>query len=145
MSFTYDDRSPWPTLPDGRGYTLSAWESNPTGDPNNPFYWVASTTLNGSPFADDSNAHVSLADQPAIATLVQLYPNPTDGVFFVKTTTQEPYTIQVYDVQGRLLMQEAGTQESMVDLGKQALPNGLYLVKIQWASHSAMHKVVYTR
>jgi len=145
MSFTYDDRSPWPTLPDGRGYTLSAWESNPTGDPNDPFYWVASTTLNGSPFADDRNAMVSLEDLHATATLVQVYPNPTDGAFYINTGSNEPYTILVYDVQGRLLLQKAGLHTSEVDLGKQSLPYGLYLVKLQWASHTEMHKVMYTR
>lgn len=145
MQFTYDDKAPWPTSPDGGGYTLSAWETNPSGDPNDPMYWMASTARNGSPFADDRNAVVSIGDKPAAATFVKVYPNPTDGAFYINTSSNEPYTILVYDVQGRLLLQKAGFHSSEVDLGEQSLPYGLYLVKLQWASRSEMHKVVYTR
>jgi hypothetical protein len=145
LLFTYDDSDPWPTSADGNGYTLTACETNPTGDPNDPSYWMASSSKNGSPFADDQNALVALNDLPAASTLVKLYPNPTDGAFFINTATNEPYTIQVYDLQGRLVVQADGSTSSVVDLSKGALPYGLYLVKLQWATHSERHKVVYTR
>jgi len=50
-SFEYDDKAPWPELPDGDGYTLVRRE--PLGDPNHPCWWRSSTNLFGSPGADD--------------------------------------------------------------------------------------------
>jgi hypothetical protein len=56
ISFTYSDMAPWPTEPDGGGYSLVSVERNPTGDPNYHDYWTVSKNLNGSPFADDDSS-----------------------------------------------------------------------------------------
>jgi hypothetical protein len=59
--FTYDDNAPWPTTPDGGGYSLvyvgpfdqdAADPSDVAGDPyDDPMNWAASAAIGGSPGA----------------------------------------------------------------------------------------------
>jgi hypothetical protein len=50
QTFTYSDDPPWPTSPDGNGYSLEI--INPLGDPSSPANWRASALLGGSPGTD---------------------------------------------------------------------------------------------
>jgi hypothetical protein len=50
QSFTFSDDPPWPTSPDGNGYSLEI--VNPLGDPALASNWRASYFLNGSPGTD---------------------------------------------------------------------------------------------
>ncbi len=56
-SLTYGTRNPWPSLPDGSGFTLVPVNPSPLPtaipDPNDPLNWRTSTNLYGSPGADD--------------------------------------------------------------------------------------------
>lgn len=47
FSFTYDDSAPWPTTPDGGGFSLEIID--PFGDPNSPTNWRASQQPGGTP------------------------------------------------------------------------------------------------
>lgn len=47
FSFGYDDAAPWPTTPDGGGYSLEIID--PLGNPNAPTNWRASLVLGGTP------------------------------------------------------------------------------------------------
>ncbi len=47
VAVEYDDTNPWPTTPDGGGYSLEIIAAN--GDPNDPFNWKASAALKGTP------------------------------------------------------------------------------------------------
>jgi len=53
LSVTYDDRSPWPTTPDGDGFSLVPVETSTDPDPDQGGGWRASTRENGSPGMDD--------------------------------------------------------------------------------------------
>lgn len=53
LSVTYDDRAPWPTTPDGHGFSLVPEESALDPDPDQGAGWRASTWENGSPSMDD--------------------------------------------------------------------------------------------
>ena len=46
VSVTYDDTSPWPTTPDGGGYSLEIIDAN--GNPDSYANWKASDVLNGT-------------------------------------------------------------------------------------------------
>ena len=59
ISFTYDDDAPWPTQPDGLGFSLV--RVNLEGDPNDPASWRASTEAGGSPGQGDENIPVTAA------------------------------------------------------------------------------------
>lgn len=46
-SVNFDDLAPWPTSPDGGGYSLE--RIDPLGDPDDPFNWKASAAVKGTP------------------------------------------------------------------------------------------------
>lgn len=59
------------------------------------------------------------------AAAIRLFPNPTDGVFFVEFNSTTLLTKEVFDVLGRPVV---STQASQIDLSEQ--PDGLYFVRI---------------
>jgi hypothetical protein len=72
QSFTYDDVAPWPTSPDGGGYSLvyigplHAGENPGDGAPDDPFdvgtNWTASVNVGGSPGAAEPTGGVLYGD-----------------------------------------------------------------------------------
>jgi hypothetical protein len=56
----YDDNAPWPTAPDGGGYSLVPTQPNPTGGQNEVGLWRVSTQVGGSPGEDDPEPTLSL-------------------------------------------------------------------------------------
>jgi hypothetical protein len=54
IDIRYDDQDPWPFEADGMGYSLVSSEPAPTGNPNEPSYWKASSKIHGSPGKDDA-------------------------------------------------------------------------------------------
>ncbi len=54
FSVSYDDNFPWPTAPDGGGYSLEVID--PNGDPDDPANWRASNGINGTPSQPNSPA-----------------------------------------------------------------------------------------
>ena len=54
FSVEYDDHAPWPTSPDGDGFSLVPVNFNENPDPDNPANWRASKYVMGSPGLDDS-------------------------------------------------------------------------------------------
>lgn len=88
--------------------------------------------------------------EPADATAVQVFPNPTTGHFVVRLETLSAKTMQirVFDVYGRMLAElpsrfVSGTVQQQVDL--QAPANGHYLVQITLGSESIFKKVMVNR
>jgi hypothetical protein len=51
--FTYSDKAPWPTAPDGTGFSLVPTRLASEFDYNNPANWRASSRIGGSPGVDD--------------------------------------------------------------------------------------------
>lgn len=90
-------------------------------------------------------ATVQLAT-PAAAPLLALAPNPTSGRVTVQLVqaTAQPAALQVLDALGREVYQQqlpaAATQEQTLDL--QALPAGVYLVRVASASGVATRRLV---
>jgi hypothetical protein len=56
--FAYGDKSPWPTTPDGSGFSLVLAIQDPDVDYSNPSSWRASAAVAGSPGADDPPVNI---------------------------------------------------------------------------------------
>ncbi len=54
QNFTYLDRAPWPTAPDGHGFSLTLIAPAPGIDHTDPVNWRASTYIGGSPAESDA-------------------------------------------------------------------------------------------
>lgn len=146
ISFTYDDNYPWPTSPDGDGFTLTSKHANPTRSPDIFDYWMASSFLNGSPFQDDCNALAALNSATNNEQLIRVYPNPTNGVFYVNAgplSQGTHYQVSVYDTKGTLILQNQFENTAVIDLNQRKINEGVYIVKVQTPSKMVTQKIIY--
>jgi hypothetical protein len=87
FSVSYGTRPPWPSSPDGTGFSLVPVNPNLNPDPSNPLNWRASSVIGGSPGADDLplniprvfvNEALTHTDLPQLDSVELYNPNPTD-------------------------------------------------------------------
>ncbi|MBK6285325.1 MAG: lamin tail domain-containing protein [Draconibacterium sp.] len=152
ISFTFYDTIPWPTEPDGDGYSLIAAQTNPTGDPNMVEYWAVSKYLNGSPMADDEASVIT--NTPVFATKsfnLEVYPNPTSSSVNIDFLLEgdEKIEIGLYDINGRLLSTlvneflTEGYHNQTVQLNNMNLKSGIYLVVFKSRDNLVTKKLIY--
>ena len=142
IDFVYYDSSPWPSLADGDGYSLSSEEINPAGNPANHFYWTQSVIKDGTPFADN------LLPDPETPPLYKegslfVYPNPTRGLISVRLITDESANrmeVNLIDLAGKQVMQTSIGNPGMLDLS--GLSAGLYILKVNSSKYSAKIRLV---
>ncbi len=72
--------------------------------------------------------HISLAEEEAAARL-QLYPNPTRGIFYLQGLPGQSAALKVYDALGRELLNVTEVREKQA-FSLSGQPAGLYLVEI---------------
>jgi hypothetical protein len=147
LSFTYDDKNPWPVSADGEGYSLISKELNPTGDPNDFNYWFRSSKIDGSPFADD---HENKANTPIVTpelTGVEVYPNPTTRFLNIELSENRGkgmISFDLYSLNGNLIASWKTENYSQIDLGEFDIQHGVYFMKIQSTSKLILKKIIYT-
>lgn len=75
------------------------------------------------------------------ATLI--YPNPTETGILIKPSDQftSPVTIDVYDLNGKPLLNLTGNIGFEIIVGLEQFKNGIYLVRISNLDHSEIHRV----
>lgn len=127
----YGDDAPWPTSPDGDGYTLELLsETGNMCDGNN---WFAGCPEGspGGPYVNPCNTTV--AENNVMGAMV--YPNPlTNNINLQWTSPVSTKTIiMVFDVYGKLIVQHAQTSTTGINRFETALPNlptGLYTIRL---------------
>ena len=72
---------------------------------------------------------VSVPKAPALTADVRFYPNPAQNQLFVAVGDKGAATIQIYDMQGRLLQTEVLEAAAEHQLDISALPAGVYLLR----------------
>lgn len=148
LSFTYDDHFPWPEEADGDGYTLTSVERNPTGDPNYFGYWTLSTTLNGSPFADDYQYSGIDASELAANQDFLVYPNPSSGYVIIKATHDDVsagnrFRVKLYTINGTLVYESMIADMTMINLSGLGIQPGMILIKIESDQEIRTEKLIY--
>lgn len=145
MHFIYKDTIPWPTEPDGDGFSLVSTVHDPDGNPADYRYWKASRYIGGSPFKNDpfdTDNRPVLASQPDIL----LYPNPTSGLLYVQWpdgSIPDEARIQVYGLNGSLLYQTDLHHEHRIPMEQLNLSAGVYIVKITTQGQTFRKKIIY--
>ncbi len=147
IHFFYSDDSPWPTRPDGFGYSLVSTDFNPQEDPNNPLYWRASLLIDGSPFKDDDG----LSDIPTPEIIsrgsLKVYPNPATDYIVISVDPSEEYQlldISIYSMNGMLVYQAAEENNSAVDLKNLGLSNGIYFIRVETDDFVETVKILFS-
>jgi hypothetical protein len=139
LSIRYNDKAPWPTAPDGEGYSLVPKDRNPVGDQSDPAGWQASHDINGSPGRDDE-ASTLVADKadkrPLRFQLHQNYPNPFNPTTVIdyQVPVTSRISLKVYNLLGQEVatlfegIRRPGNYEATFDGNK--LATGVYLYRL---------------
>ena len=107
--------------------------------PNPPNFFLGADTNS----VCDSLPHVGITENKQEPT-PKLFPNPTDGKFTLWFAVHDKVgLVQVYDVNGNLLLQEPVVQWSQYKhLVIAEQPTGIYFVKMSWGNKTASVKVI---
>lgn len=136
--------------------------------PNGPFSFE--WTLNGQPFATTEDLqglgagqytllvrdasgclvgnqtftvdNLTSIDDPANAGAVRLLPNPTTGLLLLQTGARESYDLLLFDLTGRLVLQQPGNTAGELRLDLQRLPAGTYTLVYRTAAQQEVFRVV---
>jgi hypothetical protein len=107
FSVQYGSQAPWPVATDGTGFSLVPVNPNLNPDPNNAVNWRASTTVGGSPGADDPSPNVlpvfvnealTHTDLPQLDSIELYNPNPTAvniGNWFLTDNRTQPFKFRI--------------------------------------------------
>jgi hypothetical protein len=117
LSFTYDDRAPWPVAADGNGFSIVPVGANSNPSPGEGGSWRASAFVGGSPGADDPSPSILpiLINEALTATglsgidAIELF-NPTPGSAAIGGwfLTDEPDTPKKFRIPDGLTLSPGG-------------------------------------
>jgi hypothetical protein len=153
MNFSYGDDYPWPSSPDGLGYSLIRIPDELYQDLNNPESWHASLMINGNPGKDDRITAVETekVSQPRQFILRQNYPNPFNPSTTITFSlpSKSFVTIKIYDLIGReiatVVSEELGEGSYVRQWSAQGISSGVYFYRIRAGNFVETKKMILLR
>lgn len=134
INMRYDNKSPWPTEPNGLGYTLENIDLKSLDLSNNE-NWEAGC-YGGSPgIVYDPICLVGTKDQ--IVSKTNIYPNPVNSLLHLNLNG-ENYSFNIISIEGITMLN--GEFKSGLDVS--SLKNGSYIIKIHNKSESYFESFV---
>lgn len=89
---------------------------------------------------------VSVSEETSLPTHWQLWPNPNNGIFYLKNTamaTESKATVQLYDTTGKVLQSQVyPLQNGQMQLNISHLPSAVYILKITTKKQSSTLRVI---
>jgi hypothetical protein len=73
---------------------------------------------------------------------VSLYPNPAEDIVTVALSDKTNASIQITDLKGKILLEKSTNDETETNININALPAGLYLVKVISDEFNVVKKLV---
>jgi CotH kinase protein/Lamin Tail Domain/Chitobiase/beta-hexosaminidase C-terminal domain len=147
MLFYYDDEVPFPLSADGEGYTLTASERNPVLSLDDYHYWMASSVIDGSPFADDpSLVGIQSVTADGGIGLCRVFPNPSSRYLHVVPEGENipvSYSLILTDMTGAILYEGSFRQDASLDLAGLLPSAGMYILKISSSLGSQSVKIIF--
>ncbi len=129
QSMYYKDNAPWPTRPNGLGWTLEL--IYPTLNPTSPYSWADSCKY-GTPGSANFQCALSISEYDKNSTIL-IYPNPASDIINIQlneATNYLPVDIEVFDLQGRRVVKETITSNKEQSISIATLQKGMYLLRI---------------
>ncbi len=90
----------------------------------------------------DSMHTVSAGNSSFVSNLI-VYPNPSTGKFYVDVPAGEKISLQIFDLEGRLMMDQSAVGKTAIDAG--ILAEGFYSLSIRSATGIITRKLVIVR
>jgi len=155
IDFTYSDAPPWPTEPDGSGYSLEL--INPTLNVLLSENWAASTKLGGTPRQQNSTYVISDLESfnilPEETKLFQNYPNPFNPNTVISYSLNSGHSaannhvkLTVFNLLGQKVAtlvnahQKSGTYK--VNFDASGLPSGIYFYELNTELKVFVNKMI---
>ena len=73
---------------------------------------------------------------------IQVFPNPSSGLFSLSVQSKEEKDIFVYDIVGKVVFQKMKTEEDKINIDLSAMPKGVYIIKVIDEKHSQVKKII---
>ena len=126
------------------------WETGATTDiienlTEEAFYVVTITDANNCILVDSVFVGFAVATNEIKETKFQLFPNPTNGYFYVllETAIAENWRVEIYDAKGQILpAEQRKLPNGNTQISLENYPAGLYFCKIQLGTEVYWRKVV---
>ena len=96
--FSYNDVEPWPTSPDGEGFTLTLNEPNQNPDHSLPTSWTASSNIGGSPGQEDGQSFNGNPDEDKDADGLSAFLEYAFGTSDSDSNSKEVPKIRIADL-----------------------------------------------
>ena len=126
-----------PYFVSGSSYTISALATLQ--------YTLQGTDANGCQGADSVRVVVSkctgIEKNSALGAMINLYPNPSNGMFTIEMPFEGKKVVKVYTMSGALIS-VAETKEQVQAMNLQGNAKGLYYIQIDAAGSSMRYKVI---
>jgi hypothetical protein len=74
---------------------------------------------------------------------VTIYPNPNTGQFILETSSQEKQVMNIYDVDGRLVLTQTIFEKTIIDMN--GLDDGIYNLSLKSATGVAYKKLIIVK
>jgi len=140
------------SIPSTNSGTFSFDWTAPDSDVGNVTFYTATNASNGNGnAAGDFIYTTSLSVEPEVMDSVMdgindipllsatVYPNPTNDLVFVNGENDAPLTIRVYDLTGKLMVEQVNVNAISL---KENLQSGMYLLEITDGAKTAFKRVV---
>lgn len=75
---------------------------------------------------------------------IKFYPNPAKEVIYFDNTDNKSFSVSVYDVQGKILIEKT-IENSSQSISVSSLNSGVYFVKVKTDSSSQTEKIIISR
>ena len=88
---------------------------------------------------DDKGSLVILVEVIGQVDAIELYPNPTNGIFNLTGISNLDVDVKIFSVTGKLVLNEKPMNDK-VDVS--SLSKGIYFVEIKWNNQSILKKLI---
>jgi hypothetical protein len=90
-----------------------------------------------------SYSNISLLNSNCGSPVIAVFPNPaTSEIFITNFATGEIVTVQVFDINGKLVLNNVKPGDNIIRVSVEGLPKGTYLLKATSKSNSGFQKIV---
>ncbi|HCU98089.1 MAG TPA: hypothetical protein DGM69_01945, partial [Chloroflexi bacterium] len=104
------------------------------------WYWVSSTPMIRMNFGDVSSSSTSIEESKN--GLVQIYPNPTQGILNITLADSREYTVKIEDLLGKAVYSDI-ISESNSQINISNYQKGIYLITISDGANSYTEKIIF--